>query len=153
MASMVKKFRLAWISVSWLWMEGKHYFSKYMNPYAHTHLHALRPWYCNRICLCVGLCPSRVVLNTNQAHLTALVTQHFGKAATHVIQANSSVVQTKPGNGPSIVANKVKLIELFCRDSVHIQVSVFSLVGENVVCTPHCKARCASNTVPAAMLS
>lgn len=95
------------------------------------------------------------MLNTNQAHLTAqaLVTQHFGKAATHVIQENSSVVQTKPGNGPNIVANKVKIIELFCKDSVHIQVSVFSLVGENVFCTPHCKARCTSNTVPTAMLS
>lgn len=113
MASMVKKFRLAWISVSWPWMERKHYFSKYMNPYAHTHLHAPRPQSCNRICLCAALCPSGVVLNANQAHLTAqaLVTQRFGNAATNVIQENSSVVQTKPGNGPSSVANKIKLIE------------------------------------------
>lgn len=113
MASMVKKFRLAWISVSWPWMEGKHYFSKYMNPYAHTHLHAPRPQSCNRICLCVALCPSGVVLNANQAHLTAraLVMQRFGNTATNVIQENSSGVQTKPGNGPSIVANKIKLTE------------------------------------------
>lgn len=130
MASMVKKFRLAWISVSWRWMEEKHYFSKYMNPYAHTHLHAPRPRSCNRICSCIGLCPSGAVLNANQAHLTAqaLVTQHFGNAATNVIQENSSVVQTKLGNGPSIVANKIKLIEsqmmlqgLCAHPSVHLQ--------------------------------
>lgn len=36
MASMVKNFRLVWISVFWPWMEGKHYFSKFMNPYTHT---------------------------------------------------------------------------------------------------------------------
>lgn len=102
-ASMVKKFRLAWISVSWPWMQGKHYFSKYTNPYAHTHLHAPRPQCCNRICSCVALCPARVVLNANQAHLTAqaLVTQHFCNAAANVIQENCDMVQTKPSDTPS----------------------------------------------------
>lgn len=78
-----------------------------------THSHAPRPQSCNRICSCVALCPSRVVLSANQAHLTAqaLVTQHFGNAATNVIQENSSMVQTKPGNDPNIVANKINLIE------------------------------------------
>lgn len=162
MASMVKKFRLAWISVSWPWMEGKHYFSKYMNPYAHTHLHAPRPHFCNRICSCVALCPSGVVLNANQAHLTAqpLVTQGFGNAATNVIQENSSVVQTKPGNGPSIVADKIKLTGsrmmlqgLLC--TTRSLPSPWLETGgeaEYAACAPHCKAEVVGGESPERIL-
>lgn len=62
--------------------------------------------------------------------------QCFGNAATNVIQENSSMVQTKLGNGPSIVANKIKLIEsqMTLQGLCALQLSAFSLVGENVVC-------------------
>lgn len=113
MASMVKKFRLAWISVSWPWMEGKHCFSKYMNPCAHTHLHAPRPQFCNRICSGTAFCLSGVVFNINQAHLTdqTPLMQCFGNVATDVVQENSSMDQTQPGNCLSVVAKKIKLVE------------------------------------------
>lgn len=141
MASMVKKFRLAWISVSWPWMEGKHYFSKYTNPCAHTHLHAPRPQSCSRICSSTAFCPSGVVLDVNQAYLTAhaLLMQCFANAATDVVQENSSMDQTQPGNCPSVVAKKINLIEtqMMLQGLVRIQVSTFSLLGENVACAPH----------------
>lgn len=144
MASMVKKFRLAWISVSWPRMEGKYYFSEYMNPYAHTHLHAPRPQCCNGICSCAALSAARVVLNANQAHPTAqaLLTQHFCNTAANAIQENSSVVQTKLGDTPSIAVNKIKLTksQIMLQGLCAHRVSTFGLVGETMACAPHCAA-------------
>lgn len=142
MASMVKKFRLAWISVCWPQMEGKRYFSKCMNPYAHTRMHVPGLQSCNRICSCAASCPSGTALKANQAHLTAraAVTPRFGDTAANASQENSSVLQSKPGNGHSQGEVNTELVMLINDAAGALCTSSFRPAGENVARAPHHKA-------------
>lgn len=139
MASMVKKFRLAWISVCWPQMEGKRYFSKCMNPYAHTRVHVPGLQSCNRICSCAASCPSGAAL---KAHLTAwaAVTSRFGDAAANASQENSRVLQSKPGNGHRQGKVNTELVTLVNDDAGALCTSTFRPMGENATCAPHHKA-------------